>query len=172
MRCEVCGRIIRGKPHKVKIEGAELKVCSNCAKFGVEMQAYSKFPKRSNKKSVPQIQAQTTRTFKKAKSKKMYMDENLEVVEDYNIIIKNARESLGLTREELGKKINEKESVIARIESGKMIPDIKLAKKLEKALNIKILEKIESESFGSYSSNTPELTIGDIVQVKIKKTKK
>ncbi len=164
MRCEVCGQIIKGKPHKVKIEGAELKVCSRCAKFGVEVQAYSKFPKRK-----PQGLQAVTQRVRKKKQRSTFLDESIEVVEDYNIIIKNARERLGLTREELGKKINEKESVIARIEAGKMVPDIKLAKKLEKALNIRILEKIESESFRSYSSKTPELTIGDIVQIKIKK---
>lgn len=164
MRCEVCGQIIKGKPHKVKIEGAELKVCSRCAKFGVEVQAYSKFPKRRSQGLQP-----VTQRVRKKKQRSTFLDESIEVVEDYNIIIKNARERLGLTREELGKKINEKESVIARIEAGKMVPDIKLAKKLEKALNIRILEKIESESFRSYSSKTPELTIGDIVQIKIKK---
>ena len=55
-----------------------------------------------------------------------------EVSEDFNTIIRVAREKKGWSREELAKKIYEKVSVINRIESGKMVPDIKLARKLEK----------------------------------------
>ena len=64
-------------------------------------------------------------------------------MEDFNTIVRKARESRGWTREELGAKIYEKVSVINRIESGKMEPDIKLAKKLEKTLNITLIEKYD-----------------------------
>ncbi len=69
----------------------------------------------------------------------------------------------------LVKKIYEKVSVINRIESGKMVPDIKLAKKLEKILNITLIEKIsdmELEDFKNVSSGGP--TLGDIVKIKKK----
>jgi len=67
----------------------------------------------------------------------------------------------------LAEKIYEKVSVINRIESGKMIPDIKLAKKLENSLKISIVEKIEdtqSEEFKA--SNIRGSTIGDIARIK------
>ena len=47
----------------------------------------------------------------------------------------------------MGKKINERVSVINRIESGKMTPDTKLTRKLEKALNIKLLEKVDNDEY-------------------------
>ena len=92
-----------------------------------------------------------------------------ELIEDYESIIRQARESKELSREKLAEKIYEKVSVINRIESGKMVPDIKLAKKLEKALNISLIEKISDmdlEDFKNRTSGGP--TLGDIVKIKRK----
>jgi putative transcription factor len=48
-----------------------------------------------------------------------------------------------------------------------MIPDIKLARKIEKVLNIKILDKIEEEQPEDISpSRRGGTTIGDIAQIK------
>ncbi|MFQ6105934.1 MAG: multiprotein-bridging factor 1 family protein, partial [Candidatus Hydrothermarchaeaceae archaeon] len=87
---------------------------------------------------------------------------------NYNELVRKARERMRLTQEELGKKINEKTSVITRIESGKMIPDDKLARKLENFLNIKILQKADDELVGHTSAAGKELTIGDIIKIKRK----
>ena len=38
MQCEMCGETIRGPPKLVRVEGAELQVCSKCEKFGTEVQ--------------------------------------------------------------------------------------------------------------------------------------
>lgn len=52
--------------------------------------------------------------------------------------VKAARSAAGLSLEELGKKIKEKASVLERVERG-MRPTDGLARKLEKALKIKLL---------------------------------
>ncbi len=57
---------------------------------------------------------------------------------DYSRLIKDSRESLGITQEELGRKINEKPSVIGHLENGSMKPDDVLAKKLEHFLKIQL----------------------------------
>lgn len=50
-----------------------------------------------------------------------------------------------------------------------MVPDINLARKLEKTLNIKLLEKLqEEEELSSTSYSTGELTIGDIAKIRKK----
>ena len=90
-----------------------------------------------------------------------------EVIEDYNAVIRDAREKRGWSREELAEKLYEKASVVSRIETGKMIPDIKLARKLEKTLNIKLIEKqehMETEEMRSAASKGA--TIGDIARIK------
>jgi putative transcription factor len=67
------------------------------------------------------------------------MFEELELKEDYYKVIKQAREKLGLSQEALGRKINEKPSVIKLLESGKLKPDNMLARKLEHALKVQLL---------------------------------
>ena len=90
-----------------------------------------------------------------------------ELVEDFNVKIRKARESKNLSREELGQKIYEKVSVINRIESGKMIPDIRLTKKLENALNITLIENVEELDLSKYTGNPSQgRTLGNVVKIK------
>ncbi len=159
MYCEVCGKKI-DKPYIVRIEGTEMKTCRECAKFGVEHKTWSRFPKKS---------ALPRKTQKRKSKPKIGQEVSFEVVENYSEIIRGIREKLGLSREDFGKKINEKASVIARLETGKMVPDIKLAKKMEKIFGIKLLEKVEEEKVSVSPSGSAELTIGDIIKIKKKK---
>ena len=169
MRCEICGQSIEeGKSEKTKIDGSVMEVCPDCSKFGV----VQKTPKP---KYVPVKNKKDSRASGSDRPRRtprpMYsLDEPTEeLVEDFARIVRESRESKGLSREVLGEKIYEKVSVINRIESGKMAPDIKLAKKLEKALNITLIEKIsnmELEDFKNKSAGGP--TLGDIVKIKKK----
>jgi len=92
-------------------------------------------------------------------------------VEDYNIRIRKARENLGLTRELLAQELGEKESVIRRIEEGRLVPTIDMARKLERILKIKLLEPAESISYEKYvkRGRNMVLTLGDIVVIKDRK---
>ncbi|MEM2144838.1 MAG: helix-turn-helix domain-containing protein, partial [Candidatus Jordarchaeaceae archaeon] len=87
------------------------------------------------------------------------------------LIVRRAREKIGLSHEDLGRKIAEKVSVIKKVENEKIVPDQKLAEKLERALGIKIVVPlIEPEvSFHSISKDRT-LTLGEVV--KLKDTKK
>lgn len=127
MRCEVCGRKIHGKPYNVIIEGAKLTVCSECSKHGrlileeekPKMPMQKIMPTKPKTVPTPKVQQQRTQDAKLA---------SFELVEDFNVKIKQAREKLGLSHEDLGKKLNEKVSVLKKIETGKMTPDDILAK--------------------------------------------
>jgi putative transcription factor len=82
-------------------------------------------------------------------------------------VIREAREKKGWSREDLGEKIYEKVSVIHRLESGKMVPDLKLARKLEKTLKVTLLEKTEEAQLDDLKgSNMRKATIGDIARIK------
>jgi putative transcription factor len=63
----------------------------------------------------------------------------LEVDPDYPSIVKHAREKLGLTHEQLGRMISVKPSVISHIETGKMKPDLALARTLMHQLKVNLL---------------------------------
>jgi putative transcription factor len=69
--------------------------------------------------------------------------EKYQVDPDYAEIIRNGRERLAITQDELAMKILERRNVIASIERGVLMPEIKVARKLEKLLGVKIL--IEDE---------------------------
>ena len=86
-----------------------------------------------------------------------------EVVENFKDIVRQAREKKGWSREELGDKIYEKASVVNRIESGKMVPDLKLARKIEKIMKIVLIEKTDDVSADETGhSKVRGATIGDI----------
>jgi putative transcription factor len=167
VRCEVCGRKIHGKPYNVIIEGAKLTVCSECSKHGKLILEEEKpkapmqipMPKKPKATPTPRLQQQRPQEPKLA---------SLELVEDFNVKIKQAREKLGLSHEDLGKKLNEKVSVLRKIETGKMTPDDVLARKLEHELKIKLLVPVAEEPVSQAKIpklEKRELTLGDIIQL-------
>jgi putative transcription factor len=75
----------------------------------------------------------------------MLREPDTALVTEYNRLIKQAREQLTLSQEQLGQKISEKPSVIRLLETGRLRPDALLARKLEHALRIKLFVPLEAE---------------------------
>ncbi len=161
MRCEVCGRKIHGNPIRAEIEGAKLTVCIECSKHGRIIRE-EEFEQRTQKKPLTPIPF-----IQKKKPAQARVEITQEVVEGYDAKIRQAREKLGLSHEELGKKINEKASVLSKLETGKMAPNNMLVTKLEHALKIKLLVPIKEEesSHGFPKSPNREPTLGDLIQL-------
>jgi len=160
LRCEVCGHKIHDEPIMAVIEGARLTVCVECSKHGKVVFAEPAAPRQALKK--PQA------TVAMVQRKPMVAEVQItqEVAEDYASKIRVAREKLMLTHEELGKKINEKASVLRNLEVGKMAPNNQLASKLEHMLKIKLLVPISQEKVNQIpKSANQELTLGDIVEI-------
>ncbi len=150
MRCEICGKKIVEQPIKTKIDGSVMNVCTDCSKFG-KIQREPPKPSRPRPRRTAPPRRETT----------------YDILEDYQTIIREAREKKGWSREDLGEKIYEKVSVINRLESGKMVPDIKLARKMEKILKITLIEKIEDAGGEDFKSASMKgATIGDIARIK------
>ena len=86
--------------------------------------------------------------------------------------IRGAREKLGLSHEELGKKIREKASVLRKIETGKMTPNNQLVTKLEHTLKIKLLVPVAEEKTKQQIPivQNRKLTLGDLLQLDKKGT--
>ena len=93
------------------------------------------------------------------------VDTSQEIVEDYADVIRVAREHSGLSHEDLGKKINEKESVLRKIETGKMAPNDQLVSKLEHALKIKLLVPVTEEKVPLPKASNREFTLGDAIKI-------
>ncbi|MBU90173.1 TIGR00270 family protein [Candidatus Woesearchaeota archaeon] len=151
MKCDMCGS--NGKLYKAIIEDAELGVCHECSKFGKVVGVINQ-----NEDDKSAIKA----------GKELQIEIMEMVVEDYSDKIRKKRESLGLKQEEFAKRINEKESLIQKIESGHFEPSIALAKKIGKFLRIKLTEEHEERHEKQAHSKTDSFTIGDIIKTKKK----
>lgn len=148
----MCGA--KTKLFRTVIEGTEMNVCRDCSKFGkvIGELKEKETPKKSEraKRDAPDVEILHV------------------IVEDYAQKIKNAREKLGLKQKEFAKKLNEKVSLIHKIETGSFEPNISLARKLEKFLNIDLLEQYEEAHKKGVQSKSDELTIGDFIRIKKK----
>jgi putative transcription factor len=163
VRCEVCGRKIHGSPITAEIEGARLTVCMECSKHGriVTQDEYTPKAKPLGKSSA-HVPVMTQK-----KKPEIKVEITKEIIQDYTVKIRQAREKLGLTHEDLAKKINEKTSVIGKLETGKIQPSNILAAKLEHALKIKLLTPITEEKVApqTLKAANRELTLGDLIQL-------
>ncbi|RLE47070.1 TIGR00270 family protein [Candidatus Woesearchaeota archaeon] len=146
--CELCGK--KAELVTAIIENTEMNVCKQCSKYGKII----KKPKQA----------------KKIKEQKEKTKEKPEIIEtiatDYSQKIRNTREKLGLTQKEFAEKLHEKESIIQKMETGHFTPSLSTARKLEKALKIKLIEEIEDKAQTTKKREKKELTIGDIIKIK------
>lgn len=140
-------------------------VCSECATLGSGY--WEPKPQRRTKK-ITKLQPKLSILRKKQRPT---VPETLELVGKFGLQIRRAREKLELSHEDLGRKIGEKVSVLRKIESGKMTPDLILAEKLEHALKIKLLVTPSIPKAPSAALSQPrEITLGEVVRLKEKKT--
>ncbi len=146
--CDLCGTT--DQLYRAMIEGVEMSVCKKCASFGKILVA-----PRTNGSSY----------FQQQKQREPLITET--IVDEYALKIKQARERRKLNQEEFAKLLNEHQSLLQRIESGKQKPTIELARKFEKMLAIVLVEKQteEKEETQQQKSKGP-LTIGDILAMK------
>ena len=97
--------------------------------------------------------------------------EDLELIEDFGEVVRNARMRLGLTQEDLAKQINEKLTTIKKIEAGEFKPPIDLARKLEKFLRVRLLvptEELSYEPSTKYVAKKSDfaVSLGDLIKKK------
>ncbi|HEC56696.1 MAG TPA: TIGR00270 family protein [Candidatus Syntrophoarchaeum butanivorans] len=155
MQCEMCGSEIIGKSYRILIEGSELTVCANCLRYGTVLDEEGSKRIFSGMKD-------------KKKGRRSIFDEIVdELVLDYGTKVRKAREEKGWSCEELAKRINERESLIKKVEREDIRPDDALRRKLESVLSIKLTEGIE-EANPRRKRVERRLTLGDIVSLKRK----
>ena len=143
--CEICGKKTK-KLYKIRVEGAELLVCEDCKRYG-------------------EVVGEVKERKEVIKPKKIKPEVEEEVVPDYDKMIRGIREKLKMKQEDFAKRIGIKESLLRRIEDGKKIPSLDLAKKLEKMFDVKLIEEVSFEKRNS-KNEEKELTLGDVVVLK------
>lgn len=184
VQCEMCGAETSA-PNTVKVEGAELDVCDDCADFGTEVRTqessgsstkYSTGSSSSSSGSSGSGSSTSSSTGTAStgsssggggRSRDMF-DEIDEVAQDYDQRIREAREAAGLSQEELANQLNEKASLIRKVERGDTLPSDTVQQKLEKSLDIVLTEGSGSAEDTEWEggSSEGEYTLGDVVQRK------
>ncbi len=145
MQCEMCGS--NKAIYEVRVEGAMLNLCQDCSSYGTVVEKIKPKPKIEKKKQV--IKKETI----------------FVIRSDYSEKIKNAREKRGLKQDELANKINEKTSLISKLETGSIEPSIRLARKLESFLKLNLVEEETMKKVQTKHEETVT-TIGDLIKIK------
>jgi len=171
-QCEMCGKEV-SSPKTVKIEGAEIDVCDDCADFGTEVKTESssttstKYSTSSSSSSSGGGTSSSSGGSSGGRRRRDMFDEMEELAGDYDERIRTARESEGLSQEELADDLNEKASVIRKLERGDSLPSDDVREKLEKKLGISLTESgDDADEDWSSSSDSAGLTLGDKVRRK------
>lgn len=144
MDCELCGA---KNAHRVAIvEGVKMVVCDRCVKTGNEL----------HEKPIETAKGIVTKRRPEVED---------AIVVGYAERIRRARQKAGMEQKELASKLNEKQSIISKVESGSMQPTIALARKIEKLLGIELVEKSEPVEFKG-EKESGGLTLGDVLKIK------
>jgi len=141
MQCEMCGKENMLVP--AIVEGTEIMVCGSCAKHGKVLK----------------------RPVLKTASKEIQRETIVQtIVPDFGVKIRQGREGLGLKQKALAMKMGERESVIQSIEVGKHEPSLRLARKFEKFLKIKLVDQGVEIKYEGSTEEMPGMTIADLLK--------
>lgn len=159
-------------PTTVEIEGAELDVCDDCADFGTEVEqqstgsASTKYSTDSSSGGSDGSSSADGASGSSNTRRHDMFDDMEEVVQDYDERIRNAREAAGLSQDELAKELNEKASLIRKLERAASLPSDSVQGKLERKLDITLTEGGVDDTEWEGGASTGEYTLGDVVQRK------
>ena len=154
MLCELCGSEAKFLKD-MKIEGSVLKVCPGCAPLGTEPTERERLGVKGyvNQQLQKRARRMTTRS---------PFEGVQELAPDYAARVRKAREQRGWDHETLARNLNEKKNLITKVESGTFHPPDKLVKKLERTLNIKLMEAVEDDTPVGQAPGSA-LTLGDLI---------
>lgn len=151
IECNCCGKEFP-RLNPTRIEGAIIEVCERCSRFGTKVEI-------SVSKAIGYTPIKNTMKITELDNL------NLELIPEYGRLIAKIRESKGLTRYDFAKKINEKESIVKRIEDQEFEPDEELIKRIENFLDIHLRERVDGTILRQREKRRINLTVGDVIEV-------
>ncbi|AFV24279.1 transcriptional regulator, XRE family [Methanolobus psychrophilus R15] len=161
MQCEICGADINGPSSKITIDGSELTVCPRCSQYGKNVEKRAPVSRK-----VSPVAPVTQRRSTRPAGKRLDAMSD-ELIDDYDRIIREAREKKQLSHEELATRIKEKAALIKKLERGEIVPEEGVRKKLERELDIRLTERSGEDDWSGERLNKGT-TLGDIVTIKKK----
>ena len=139
MLCEMCGNDVE-TTRRVRIEQSVLQLCPACARFGTPVDP----PPAAAAAPSPRTTEPTVRSGRPTRSRRLEERDlyqeigELELAPDWGPRVRRAREALAWTPEELAKRLNEKKSVVLKLEGGAFHPPDALVRKLEHLLKVRL----------------------------------
>ena len=154
--CELCGKIVDSTT-TVKVAGTLVSSCSNCKGLGasVDIGGIDK----------------TLKTFRPRNK----TQEVLEVVPNYTNLLNSSLGKKDINLHQLAHVLNIKESSLNKYFSGKIQPNIEMARKLENYLSIKLVVIVETKSVnvGDFMNNdSASDSLGDMLIKELEKQNK
>jgi putative transcription factor len=174
LNCDICGRQIHGRPNRVVVEGAIMMACESCATLGTPYQEPRGAP------AVPSIAVARPRSVivshpippLPTDTRAPREVQEQDIADNYPQIIQKARRKHTLSQEDLAMKVKERLSIIQKIELGKMMPDMRLAKTLEHVLRVKLLvPRTELPAPKPTMTARKEITLADVAKIRKKEEK-
>lgn len=158
-------------PTTIQTEGTQLEVCSNCTEFGTVLHDEERKKSKTSSDSGSSGSGGGGGTTKQSPPSSGGgpshdpLDELGTLAPDYDQRVRNARENAGMKQEELADELNEKLSLIRKIERGEMRPSEDVRRKLESALGVSLTEEVGGEEWETDESSGG-YTVGDIIERK------
>ena len=184
----MCGTFAGPDIVESEVDNVKMFLCKKCAKFGVKASDKSlidykdsgeesevTFVKSQPGGKGPSVSHVTVKTGGSSSTPTrstgrrrddLYGSEVL--VDDYGEVIKIARKAKGLSLEDFAQMINEKASLLQKIERSDFNPPESLITKIERKLDISLREEASAPVFTGFTSKK-ETTLGDVVKLKKKK---
>lgn len=194
MSCEMCGSFAGPELEEYDVDGVKMLLCPKCSKFGTKVTkkpVHVYEPEQEEETSVsfvrdkpgaegksvshvkvrtrapPSSSRQSSRKRRRRKSRDVLASDEV-LIEDYGAVIKQARKDQGLSLEDFAQMINEKVSLLQKIEKSEFRPSDQLIVKIERKLDVSLREEAAAPIYTSLSSKK-ETTLGDIIKLKKKK---
>ena len=161
MLCELCGAEVT-RTRAIRVEGTVLNVGPECARFGRETDA----PVARRPGAPPLVAQRLEARRRRMTEKDLYAQAGEEeLAGDYDVRIRRAREARGWKQADLGAKINERATIIAKLEAAAMVPNDSLIRRLERALNIKLKENVPAVAVKKAGGAREGITLGDLLDM-------
>jgi putative transcription factor len=174
VQCEMCGTET-ASPKTIKVEGAELDVCESCTSFGTEVRTesssststkYSTGSSGGSGGSSGSSSSSRSGGSSGGRRRSDMFDDMDELAQDYDQRVRSARESKGLSQAELANELNEKASLVRKIERGDTLPSDEIQRKLERFLGVDLSAGGDVDQEWSGGGDAGTTTLGDVVERK------
>jgi putative transcription factor len=142
MLCEMCGNEVPSTS-RVRLERTVLNLCPDCARFGEPVDppppAAAPPPSGASRAPAGGGASRPGGIRRRLEERDLYEDiGEMELAPDWPRRVRVAREALTWKPEDLAKKLNEKKSIVLKIESGSFRPPDALVHKIEHLLKIRL----------------------------------